>query len=74
MYVKDKKLTVGELQVEVVDCSRLANVDCAAKLYCTVAVGRYTFTYVCTHMYFKFAVQAIIMTDVYSMSSNCCGV
>lgn len=39
MYVKDSKLTVGELQVEVTDCSRLTLPDTATKLYCSLSLG-----------------------------------
>ena len=39
VFVKDEKLTVGELQVEVVDCSRLVVMESAARTYCTVALG-----------------------------------
>ena len=40
LYVHDKRLTMGELTVEVVKCSRLPDFGGASKIYCTLGVGQ----------------------------------
>ena len=40
LYVHDKRLTIGELTVEVVKCSRLPDFGGASKIYCTLGVGQ----------------------------------
>ncbi len=41
VYVKDSRLTLGELQVEVADCSRLTLAEAATRTYCTLTLGWY---------------------------------
>ncbi|XP_064404308.1 uncharacterized protein LOC135349681 isoform X3 [Halichondria panicea] len=38
VYVKDSRLTLGELQVEVTDCSRLTLAEAATRTYCTLTL------------------------------------
>ena len=40
LHVHDHRLTVGELTLDVVKCSRLPHFDGARMVYCTVGVGK----------------------------------
>ena len=40
MYLYDKKLTVGQLMVEVIECSHLSPVQCPAQLFCSLQLGK----------------------------------
>ena len=40
MYLHDKKLTVGQLIVEVIECSHLNPVQCPAQLFCSLQLGK----------------------------------
>lgn len=39
VFVHNQKITVGSLQVQVVECTRLPVVENASEVFCTVNVG-----------------------------------
>ena len=41
LYVHDHRLTMGELTVKVLKCSRLPQIDGVSKIYCTVGIGEF---------------------------------
>lgn len=42
VYVHDNKLTVGQLIVEVIECSHLHPMQCPAQLFCSLQLGKMT--------------------------------
>ena len=48
VYLHNEMLTSGDLEVKVVECSRLRLVDTAIDVYCTLSIGKYYSYYNCT--------------------------
>ena len=44
VFVHDQKITVGMLQVQVVECTRLPMVEHACEVFCTVNIGKGVWT------------------------------
>ena len=42
VYVHDDEVTVGDLRVEVVECTRLFVMEGATSTYCTLSIGELT--------------------------------